>query len=171
MSRPLVLLLALACALATALYGWRWATASESKGQQAIVWQNGPPSAITNNAAEIFKRGFWRKPGPEDKILQAERHEWSDAEGLVRWQWFLVVEPSSELLTYLRDDNVFGLVPSKTMSPVAEAPSWFTFDPDGVSILQSPHQTLRLMIDEGDHLLYATDSGRGFARGAPLPVP
>lgn len=64
----------------------------------------------------------------------------------MRWQWFLVVEPSSELLTYLRDDNVFGLVPSKTMSPVAEAPSWFTFDPDGVSILQSPHQTLRLMI-------------------------
>lgn len=32
---------------------------------------------------------------------------------LAKWQWFIVVQPSPELVKYLRDDNAFGLVSVK----------------------------------------------------------
>jgi hypothetical protein len=53
-----------------------------------IVWESDPPSAVEQEAEEVFKRAFWRRPSAEDRILKAERHEWHDAEGVSRWQWF-----------------------------------------------------------------------------------
>jgi len=136
-----------------------------------IAWQSGPPTQTLTDGEEIFKKAFWRKPAAGDVILQAERHEWSDAAGLLRWQWFLVVKASPELVKYLRDENVFGLVPAETAAAVAEAPSWFQYEPGEVTILQGPGSGLRLMFSKTGDLLYATAAGRGFTRGAPEPAP
>ena len=56
-----------------------------------IEWVSEAPASIENVGEEVFKRAFWRRPSAEDRILQAERHEWHDAEGVSRWQWFLIV--------------------------------------------------------------------------------
>ncbi len=137
-----------------------------------IVWQNDPPTLIVTDGAEIFKRAFWRQPAVGDEILHAERHEWSDAGGLLRWQWFLVVKASPGLIKYLRDDNAFGLAPAATMAAaaVAEAPSWFNYETDDVTTLMGPDSGLRLMFSKSGNRLYATAAGRGFARGAPEPA-
>lgn len=134
-----------------------------------IAWRQGAPTKTVTDSAEIFKRAFWRRPGNDDQILHAERHEWSDAEGLQRWQWFLVVKASPELIKDLRDDNAFGLVPASSVSSNRESPDWFTFKPAEFSIFQSPQSGMRLMFSKTDNTLYATDSGRGFSKGAPEP--
>jgi len=135
-----------------------------------IVWKGAPPTLTLNDAEEIFKKAFWRRPSPADQIQQAERHEWRDAAGLERWQWFLVVSASPELIKYLREDNAFGLVPSSSVSANPEAPDWFVFKTEEFSIFRSPQSGLQLMFSKADNTLYATDSGRGFTKGAPEPV-
>jgi hypothetical protein len=122
------------------------------------------------DAEEIFKRAFWRRPAKDDEILHAERHEWRDADGLQRWQWFLVVQASPELIKVLKDDNAFGLVPGSTISLNPEAPDWFVFKPDDFATFQSPHSGMRLMFSKTNNTLYATDSGWGFTKGAPEPL-
>jgi|GEM_PF-850397 len=135
----------------------------------AIVWQAGPPTSVSCDAGEIFTQAIWRPPGPGDKILHAARHEWSDAEGINRWQWFLIVEASPDLITYLREDNAFGLIPGSA-GPVHEAPAWFAFKPEEVSVLKSPIGGMRLMFAKDAATLYATSSGLGFTKGAPEPA-
>jgi len=136
-----------------------------------ISWKGAPPTLTLTDAEEIFKKAFWRRPAPADQIQHAERHEWRDADGLERWQWFLVVSASPELIKYLRDDNAFGLVPASAAPVVSEAPAWFRFKPEDVAVLQASHAGLRLMFSKSDNTLYATDSGRGFTKGAPEPPP
>ena len=135
-----------------------------------IAWRHGAPTDTLTNSEEIFNRAFWRRPGNDDHIQHAERHEWRDAAGLERWQWFLVVSASPELIKYLREDNAFGLVPSSSVSANPEAPDWFVFKPEEFSIFRSPQSGLQLMFSKADNTLYATDSGRGFTKGAPEPV-
>ena len=135
-----------------------------------ISWRQEEPSTTVTDAEEIFKRAFWRRPSKEDQILHAERHEWSDEDGLQRWQWFMVVKASPKLIKDLRDDNAFGLVPGSSGPLIPEAPVWFVFKPDNFSTFQSPQTGLRLMFSKGDNTLYATDSGRGFTKGAPEPA-
>lgn len=134
-----------------------------------IVWRDGPPDLLSRDPEEIFKKAFWRRPSSLDQIQQAERHEWRDAGGLKRWQWFLVVKASPDLIKYLRDDNAFGLVATSDALEVTEAPSWFQFELKEVTVLQSRHTGMRLMFSKSDSTLYATDSGRGFTNGAPEP--
>ena len=134
-----------------------------------IVWRDGPPDLLSRDPEEIFKKAFWRRPSSLDQIQQAERHEWRDAGGLKRWQWFLVVKASPDLIKYLRDDNAFGLVATSDALEVTEAPSWFQFELKEIPVLQSRHTGMRLMFSKSDSTLYATDSGRGFTNGAPEP--
>jgi hypothetical protein len=136
-----------------------------------IVWKGAPPTLTLNDAEEIFKKAFWRRPSPADQIQHAERHEWRDADGLKRWQWFLVVSASPELIQYLRDDNAFGLVPASAVPVISDAPFWFRFKPEDFTVLQARHAGMRLMFSKSDNTLYATDSGRGFTKGAPEPPP
>lgn len=141
--------------------------AADSTG---IVWKGAPPTLTLTDAEEIFKKAFWRRPAPADQIQHAERHEWRDADGLERWQWFLVVRASPGLIQYLRDDNAFGLVPASAVPVISEAPAWFRFKPEDVTVLQASHAGMRLMFSKTDNTLYATDSGRGFTKGAPAPI-
>lgn len=158
-----------------AVSGWlAWPAASdkaEPPAALAVTWQGAPPTLTMTDAEEIFKKAFWRRPAADDEILHAERHEWSDEEGLLRWQWFLVVKASPGLTQYLRDDNAFGLVPSTSVPVMTEAPAWFGYDPEGVVLLQSPQSAMQLIFNKHDNTLHATASGRGFTRGAPEPMP
>jgi len=120
------------------------------------------------DAEEIFKKAFWRRPSSLDQIQHAERHEWRDADGLERWQWFLVVNASPELSKYLRDDNAFGLIPGR-VEPITEAPAWFSFNPADVSVFKAPGSGMRLIFSKIDNTLYAKASGLGFAKGALAP--
>ena len=131
----------------------------------------GAPSQVVTDSVEIFKRAFWRRPAPDDEILHAERQEWSDAEGLQRWRWFLVVKPSPALVKNLREENAFGLLPSEPVPPPGDAPGWFAFPAGDFELLQSPDRTMRLFFSKTDNTLYATAAGRGFTRGAPEAPP
>ena len=128
-----------------------------------------PPTATITNQVEVFKRAFWRPPAPGDKILHAERREWSDEAGVKKWQWFIAVEPSAELLKYVREDNAFGLAPTKAETIDKDAPAWFAFKSDEVDVLGSRGR-LRLIFSKSGNTLYATDSGGGFNPGAPQPA-
>ena len=128
--------------LAASRFGFLGSGAAPGKPS---AWRQGAPTNTVTDSEEIFKRAFWRRPGKDDEILHAERHEWRDGDGLQRWQWFLVVKASPQLIKDLRDDNAFGLVPGAAGSLNPEAPSWFVFKPDEFSIFQSPHAGMRLM--------------------------
>ncbi len=149
---------------------WPGKNSSPAPADSPVSQRPPTPAAVTIEPAELFRRAFWQRPGTGDKILHAERREWTDADGLKRWQWFLVVEPSPELVKYLREDNAFGLVPGSAGSLNPEPPSWFVFKPDEFSIFRAPHSGMRLMFSKTENLLYATDSGQGFTKGAPEPA-
>lgn len=122
------------------------------------------------NATEVFKKAFWRAPSAGDEILHADRREWSDAEGVTKWQWFIAVKPSPELLKYLRDDNAFGLTPAESAQLPEDKPAWFVFDTSEVSVLSSPRGRMQLIFQQRENTLYATDAGGGLQRGAPEPA-
>jgi hypothetical protein len=128
------------------------------------------PDAAEIDPSEVFRRAFWQLPGENDKILQAERREWSDAEGVRRWQWFLVVEPSPELVKYLRTDNAFGLLPSTSFPAIENAPDWFAIRPEEFDVAQAPHGNMRLFFHKTRPLLHATSSGTGFRPGVTSPT-
>jgi hypothetical protein len=172
-SRKFTLAAAAAISAVTWLALSRWIPLADTVAPEKpgpIAWQQGAPTDTLTDSEEIFKRAFWRRPGNDDHIQHAERHEWREAAGLERWQWFLVVRASPELIKHLRDDNAFGLVPASVVPVVSEAPAWFRFKPEDVTVLQARQAGMRLMFSKSDNTLYATDSGRGFTKGAPEPV-
>lgn len=142
-----------------------------SAGPVVATWQGESPTKTVTDTVEIFKRAFWRRPAPEDEILHAERQEWSDAEGLQRWRWFLVVKASPALVKNLREENAFGLLPSEPVPPPGDAPGWFAFPAGDFELLQSPDRSMHLFFSKSDNTLYATAAGRGFTRGAPEAPP
>lgn len=129
-----------------------------------------PPTTTITDFTEVFQRAFWKRPAADDRILHAERREWSDTAGVKRWQWFIAVEPSSQLVKYLRDDNAFSLTPAAVVPEMVEAPAWFAYRAADVDVLQAPHGNMRLLFSKSKRLLLATDSGGGFHPGVPEPV-
>jgi hypothetical protein len=130
-----------------------------------------PPTATLTDATEIFRKAFWKSPGAEDRILHAERREWSDDQGVAKWQWFIVLHPSPELVKYVREDNAFGLVRLESPRPVEQAPAWFRFDPAEVEVMGAPRSNLQFIFSNSGNLLFAAHSGGGFTRGAAPPSP
>jgi hypothetical protein len=151
--------------------GWRWSSAPHVDPPSKTVWKKDAPTSIQNDPVKIFQRAFWATPTSEDKILHAERREWSGPDGVEKWQWFLVVEPSPALLKRLRDDNAFGLIPAPSAIDILNAPNWFQFKREEVSVLKSPQAKLQLIFSKDNRTLYATDSGLGFRPGAPEQIP
>ena len=127
--------------------------------------------ALTAEAGEVFRRAFWKRPDPSDKILHAERREWTEAAdaGISRWQWFLAVEPGPELVKWLREDNAFGLRPAAGVE-APRPPAWFPRETRGFTIVASRNPGgLTLLFSPDNRTLYATAAGKGFAGGAPEP--
>lgn len=145
---------------------------SEPRTPAAIPREVG--ERVKNNwpAEEVFRRGFWRQPTTADRIVNGERIEWSDTEGVNRWQWFLQVEPSAELLRDLRDPGVFGVAPVTRprawSKEGATVPKWFpALSKEGdFEIHQHPTSGFTLLYQARDNTLFATDSGEGFAAPA-----
>jgi hypothetical protein len=129
-----------------------------------------PPTTTLLDPVAVFQRAFWQRPSAADRILHAERREWATADGVQKWQWFLVVEPSPALVKHLREDNAFSTVPAATAPAVRDAPAWFTFQPAEVEVRQAAHGNLRMFFGKTKRLLYATDAGDGFLPGAPEPA-
>ncbi len=131
-----------------------------------VVVDPGPPSAVTKDGADVFRRAFWRHPTENDTILHAERSEWSDADGVQRWQWFIVVDPSPEFASYLLEQNPFSLnkpVGSATM-PSIRVPDWFPKSEESLDVWQSAGGGMLIMNDLDSGRLYATSKGHGFAK-------
>jgi hypothetical protein len=113
----------------------------------------------------IFQKAFWRRPDSGDKILHAERREWSDRAKEVReWQWFLVVKPSPALTEWFQT-NPFSLTSSKQPMDNKDSvpkPEWFPKDFSGFDVQKAPHGHLVMIFSAEKNLLYAMDSGAGF---------
>lgn len=126
-----------------------------------------PPTSVLNDPVEIFQKAFWRRPTAGDKILHAERREWADVDGVKKWQWFIIVEPSPGLVKYLREDNAFSLAAAASVPVIKNSPTWFAIDYGDTEILQAPNGSMCLFFSKSKQLLHATDSGGGFHAGAP----
>jgi len=97
-------------------------------------------AAAAAETEEVFKRVFWRRPSPKDRIIHAKLNEWLASDGVERWQWFIVVDPSEELFTYLTEQNPFALVEppaDKINQPKGDVPDWFPKDLDNFKIQQT----------------------------------
>ena len=128
-----------------------------------------PPKVTQTDPVEIFQKAFWKRPTAEDKILHAERREWSNSDGVRKWQWFIVVEPSCGLVKYLRDENAFSLTSSTKFPVLRDLPEWFSIAPAAVDFMKSPNDNLCLFFSKTKRLLHATGSGGGFHPGARAP--
>jgi hypothetical protein len=138
---------------------------------QKVAVYLGKPTSTNSDPTEVFQKAFWKRPTANDHILHAERREWSDAHGVKQWQWFIAVQPSSELVKHLRDDNAFNLRRSKGLQPVENSPEWFRFKADGAQAFEAPRGKMQLIFRTSDNVLYATDAGGGSHAGAPEPLP
>jgi hypothetical protein len=166
-------ILAVIAALLLVWFGWHWLDGSQKPplDQPSLeVSKVDPPTKVENDPVKVFQRAFWASPADDDEVLHAERREWSNAQGLRKWQWFLVVEPSAALLKRLRDDNAFGLVPAGSAADIADAPEWFAFDANESAVMKSPHSDMQLIFSKDNKVLHATDSGLGLRPGVPEPV-
>lgn len=126
-----------------------------------------PPTSVNTKPAEVFQRAFWRRPSAADKIICAERREWADFSGLKKWQWFIQVEPSPELMKYLRDENSFRLTAVAHFLESQDAPVWYAPPAVGVEILQSPRGNMCLIFERTKNLIWAHSSGGVLQPGVP----
>lgn len=129
------------------------------------------PTAIQTDPVEVFQKAFWKRPTDADKILHAERREWTEVGDIKKWEWFLVVEPSPTLFKYLIEENAFNLPASQTAPPPVGAPTWFKYDSTQFQTIGATRAGLKISFDKTTKLLYATDSGGGFQSGTPEKSP
>lgn len=153
--------------------GLGWAFWPKPAPSPQVAEQPAPKAASTESPTKtitdgpvLFQRAFWKKATAADKILHAERREWGEGDSMKKWQWFLVVEPSPELLKYLRADNAFGLSPATPIPAAEGTPEWFTFNEADVETTRTPTGSMRVFFHRTKPLLYATASGAGFTAGA-----
>ena len=138
-----------------------------------------PPAGMTADAGDgtsvfsiedpkiVFKKAFWRHPGEEDQILHAERREWSTADGVGRWQWFIEVRPGAAMKEWLAT-NPFGLAPTKGSVEISGggAPPWFSIFGPGREIFQKQGGGFTLFYSTDGTRVFAMDSGYGFTQAA-----
>jgi hypothetical protein len=160
-----VLILLAACLLA--LGGWQWLPVEKppetTRTPAAEVQKLHPGTlAVQTDGVALFKKVFWRALQAEDRILHAERREWTEdaAHGVSRWQSFLCVEAGQDLLNYLKRDNAFGAHPASQIA-LQSPPVWFPTNLGDFDIFTTG--SLHFLFSRQDGRVYAADSGRGFA--------
>lgn len=116
----------------------------------------------------VFQKAFWRRPASDDQILHAERREWSTADGVQKWQWFIAVSPGPQLLEHLAT-NPFSLTTAPAAGKIEKPPAWFPKPSADFQIQQNAEGRFILMLSADHKQLYATDSGSGFAPPAIAP--
>lgn len=139
---------------------------------------NPAPASVSTPAfspEDVFRRAFWRRPGPENHILHAERYEPAGPGG--RWRWAIAVRPSASLLATLRDPATFGLLPLPAgFTPPGYAvslPDWFPSPRPGDELLATRGGYFTILYRPEDGILYARDHGTGMTppadAGSPHP--
>ncbi len=128
--------------------------------------------ATSSNAAAVFQKAFWRRPAPDDKIIHAERREWtSPADGVRKWQWFIAFQPGIQTREWIAS-NPFGLMPVPpgfSLTSLEHRPAWFPAEAAGHEVRQNREGHLIWMQSPDRAMLHATDSGFGFAAPASKP--
>ena len=165
-----VIILAVAVTAAAAYLGLRPASVPPASVNPATLHEG--TLAMNIEPAEVFKRALWRRPASDDKILHAERREWTkdSSHGVAHWQWFLAIEPGPALKKWLREQNPFAVHPASAPD-IKGAPAWFPQDYSNYEI-HAGGTTARLVFlySQDRKTLYATGSGTGFTPGAPEPA-
>ena len=148
--------------------GQRWIQSSTDKLSvpQALVPAelDGGKLLRKHDATELFQRAFWKRPSPSEKILHAERREWTAETGDVRrWQWFLAIEPSAGFVEDLK--NRFSLEPGiMDAQKFSTAPKWFRNAlTTSATILRTRDDSMILVQSADQKLLLATGAGGGFS--------
>ena len=127
---------------------------------------------VSHDGEAVFRKAFWRRPGTDDRIVQAERLEWVDGAGdLVKWQWFLVVEPGPDLRDWVAG-NPFNLTrPEALPGPGQEAgayrPQWFPGRFESGLLFAGADGRQWIVLPGDGKFLYARDSGFGFSAEIP----
>ncbi|QJE96929.1 hypothetical protein [Luteolibacter luteus] len=171
MGRRFLLILA-TVVLVTAVAVWQRPPGGKAAETKARMLAAGPvPDVESVDPVAVFQRAFWKRPAEGDSILNAVRREWKDEGEISRWQWFLEVEPSPALVSYLREDNAFRLSEKKPPSIPGDAPKWFIKDPTGMHVMVARHGGMQLFFLPGNTKLYAMDRGGGFQAGEPEKEP
>lgn len=158
--------------LVTAGVVWQLLPGEKAAKTQVEVVAAGPTPDVKNvDPVAVFQRAFWRRPAEADRILNAERREWKEEGEISRWQWFLEVEPSPALVSYLREENAFRLSDKKPAKIPRDAPEWFLRDPAGAHVMVARQGGMQLFFMPGNAKLYAMDGGGGFQAGEPEKDP
>ena len=158
-------------ALVTAVVAGLWLGGDVSQeeppdaGPSALETLHAGKFAASKNLDTIFTEGLWRRPSPQDKILNAERREWSEGPDLNHWQWFLHVEAGKDLIDYLRVANAFGLRPAVS-AEIIHAPAWFPSDLTDYEIQRAG--SLTFLFHKTSNTFYATSQGKGFTKALPI---
>ncbi len=128
--------------------------------------------SVERDATLVFQRAFWRRPGPDVRILGGERREWADgAAGLQKWAWFTALEAKPEFRQWLIEQNPFEL--SRADAPVDPArygalPTWFPAAArwSDLTTYRTRGGGMVVFLDEKSGRIYAADFGSGFAAPA-----
>ena len=124
---------------------------------------------------EVFEKALRRRPAADDRIVHAERREWTKdaAAGISRWQWFLEIEPGAALKSWLHGQNPFSVLPAgpDVLTKVAGPPAWFPGELEDFEIFAGGSTgRLVLLYSRDGKTICATSSGEGFAPAAPQPA-
>ena len=137
-----------------------------------VTGPGGSSLSATTDPAAVFQKAFWRRPAPDDKILHAERREWtSSADGVRKWQWFIAFQPGPQTSEWIAS-KPFGLAPAPSgfsLASLENRPAWFPGQVSDFRIQQDREGHLIWIQATDGSVLYATDSGFGFAVPAAKP--
>lgn len=140
-----------------------------------IVPGLGPEGSVleaTTDPQIVYQKAFWRRPAPDDKILHAERREWTAPGDVVRkWQWFIAFQPGPQTREWIAS-NPFGLIAAVSgfsLTGLEDRPAWFPITTANYGIQQNRQGHLIWIHSRDRTVLYATDSGFGFAAAVAKP--
>jgi hypothetical protein len=163
--KRLIVAFVLCAAIGLGLWLARSPDAAPPSVDSPVQQQHPGTLAVKSDGPAIFKKVLWRAPLPEDKILNAERREWSEGPDLNHWQWFLQVEAGKALSDYLRVANAFGLRPAASPE-IPHAPEWFPTDLTGYEVQRAG--ALTFFFHKTSNEFYATSQGKGFTKALPI---
>lgn len=147
-------------------------------GVPAVGWGGEAPSApeaaaeagelfVDRDPDLVFTKAFWRRPGADDRVVEAERREWRDNAGrVVKWEWFLLIEPGPATREWFAT-NPFGLAAADAPRLEGDPPEWFPAHFPEHHVITSLDFSFLIATSRDGHRLYATDSGFGFTPPNP----
>ncbi|PQJ27531.1 hypothetical protein [Rubritalea profundi] len=142
-------------------------TSPEQTHSSIAKWSHKADEELTDSA-EVFKKAFWAHPLKEDKIEHAVRLHWLDDGEVYKWQWFIHVHPSPELVEKLIKRNSFRLDSSSDIELPSNPPTWFSPPANGQT-LSSPDQEMTIWFDPESSLIVAWGQGKGFTQNVAAP--